>query len=173
MADTVSYDYSKNPGSVYAMSAAGGQSISTITCVVDVPAIIVAAAAEKAAGTATGLTSDTTITADESITIATLPIGFQVLGIAAYVKTGGGTGTIDIGIPASEACFISALSTATAAAWDYSDTDTYSMAASSGWLIKSRASDADNVIVQFNSAETLPVIIVKIWGIDHSDMLNY
>lgn len=171
MADTVSYDYSISTGATYAVTSSANRPIVSITRVMDVPAIIVAAAAEKAAGTATGLTSDTTITADESITAMVLPIGFLVLGAIGYVKTAG-TGTVDVGIPASEASLLSASSLVTAGAWTYSDTDTYSMAAASGWLITSRTSDADNIIVQFNSAETLPVFVLTVFGIDFSDMLN-
>mgnify|MGYP001589926656 CR=1 FL=1 len=159
MADTVSYDYSQ--GDSATVSGAMGRPITRLTRVMSVPAILAAGGAS--------LTSTTLITANESITAFTLPVGFLVQGVVVYVETAG-TGTIDVGVPADETAFLAASSLATANTWDYSNTESYSQAASSGWLITSTASDADNVIVQFNSNETVAKFVISVWGIDFSDM---
>jgi hypothetical protein len=162
MSDTVSYDYSI--GDTTGVAGFYGKPISRLTRVVSVPAIL-------AADAGTSLASASKITADESISVFTLPVGFLVLGAVCYVETAG-TGTIDVGVPAYETNFLSASSLTVAGAWTYTDTETYSMAASSGWLITSTTSDADNVIVQFNSDETVAEFVISIFGIDFSDMAD-
>jgi hypothetical protein len=171
MSDTVSYDYTGGASTVYSVANQGG--LTVLYRVIDVPTVIAAAAAEKAAGTATGLTSDTLITAAESISVFTLPIGFLIGGTVCYIKTAGTAGgTIDIGVPEGETVFDAGIDTATAGVWHASATDAGSMEAANGTMVDSRATDYDTVIVQFNANETVGRFVVAVWGIDFSPMLD-
>lgn len=159
MADTVTYDYSQ--GDISAVSGAAGVKITRLVRVVDVPTLITAASAS--------LTSATTLTAAESITVFTLPVGFLVMGTVVYVHTVG-TGTIDIGIPADETALDAAVDIS-AVGWANTETDAQGIA-SGGYLITATTSDADNIIVQFNSTGSTGRFVIAVWGIDFSDLIQ-
>jgi hypothetical protein len=164
MAVAVAYDAST--GSAKASRNALG--FSVMYKVMDSAAIITAAGG-------TGLASATKITAAEAVTAMVLPVGFQVWGTAVYVvKAGTSAGTIDIGTPDTgsnsyEVRFDAAVSLATAGAYAASATDA-SAIASGGLLISATTSDADNVIVQYNSDDTDSVFVLCVFGMDFSWM---
>ena len=164
MADAVSYDYTGGASTTYSVANQGG--LTVLYRVIDVPTVIAAAAG-------TGLASASKITAAESIAVFTLPIGFLIGGTVVYIKTAGtAAGTIDVGVPESEAAFDAAIDTATAGVWHISGTDAGGMAAANGTMVDSRATDYDTVIVQFNADETIGRFVVAVWGIDFSPMLD-
>ncbi len=164
MSDTVTYDYTGGASTVYATTNQGG--LTVLYRVVDVPTIIVADAGASFA-------SATQITAAESVSLFTLPIGFLVLGSVVYIKTAGtAAGTIDIGFPEGETVLDAGVSTATAGVWFTTATDTGGAAYVGGTMTDSRATDYDTVIVQFNTDETVGRFVVAIWGIDFSTMLD-
>lgn len=138
----------------------GGANITKIVKRMDAADIIAADATLAAAGK---------IAAGQEITAVELPVGFNILGVAAKIVEvcTDATHTANIGTYADTTAFDAAIDIGAAVGTlTYTGTDAGGAAALNGTMITSTASNANKVCVEYIADTTNGAFDLMVWGVD-------